>query len=87
MIGKIFKRFTIDTELLQRLGLDSNNYIQLNMESVQKFVFATGADKTHFTPSLETVASIQKLHPRKTILYYDLGLTASQIIQVNLFYV
>jgi len=61
----------------------TNFFIELDAESVEKFVFATAASENHFNESKDGVASAQFHFPGKSIFYYDIGLTADQIEEVE----
>ena len=46
------------------------------------FTFVTAADSRHFNETFDLVAGIQKHFPKKTIIYYSLGLSEEEREQV-----
>jgi hypothetical protein len=58
--------------------------VTLNRTMLDDFVFVTAASDKYFDTSLDTIGRIQRYFPNKTIIYYDLGLTISQIFQVSI---
>ena len=49
----------------------------------KRFVVVTSVSSNHFEESRDMVASIQKYLPQSKILYYDLGLTEAQRLEVS----
>ena len=63
----------------------TNHFVELNHRTASKFVILTAASRNHFNESRDCVASAQFYFPGKVIVYYDLGLTESQVEKVNKF--
>ena len=79
----------VNRQLLRNFG-----YRELPIESFEEnlndsnwqnldFVFVIASSEGHFPESKDAVASIQKFFPNRTILYYDWGLSANQIRELN----
>ncbi|KAK2156902.1 hypothetical protein LSH36_202g03025 [Paralvinella palmiformis] len=82
-IDTLGKRLKMPEEVAKETADLTNFFIELDAESVEKFVFATAASENHFNESKDGVASAQFHFPGKSIFYYDIGLTADQIEEVK----
>ena len=67
---------------LKHLGWHQMNYIQLTNDTVKDFVIVTAASSDHFSESLDLIGSIHHYYPQHKLIYFDLGLSDSQIKQV-----
>ena len=76
------KPFHPKTLSLDSIGFPLSNFVTITDSILNEFVFVTAANKNYFKPALEGVANIQKHFPRKTIIFYDIGLFPEQIAQV-----
>ena len=56
---------------------------ELATDFMQDLVFVTYSSSNHFRESYDAIATTQFMFPNHTIYYYDLGLKASQIIEVG----
>ena len=80
---KMGSYLSISKRHLEELYKLRQNITVLNKNTVSNFVFVTAANSGHFNNSLDTVGSVQYHFPDKLILYYDLGLTANEKLQVS----
>jgi hypothetical protein len=58
--------------------------VTLSRAMLDDFVFVTAANTKYFDTALDTIVRIQRHFPNKTIIYYDLGLTITQVEQVSI---
>ena len=83
-IEKHGKSFLVNSEYLKTTGIPQmEGFTTLSPETMDDFVFATGASSNHFSESIDAVENVQRLFPNYTILYYDLGLDINQVITVS----
>ena len=68
-------------EDLMRLGRRSLD--KPSMQNVLNAALVTGCDRTHFGEIQDAIASVQHFWPVKKIIFYDLGLTSSQKVEVS----
>ena len=76
--------FYPDVSALSAVGFPLTDFVTLAESTLKDFVFVTAANGLFLKPSLEGIATIQRLFPRKKIIFYDLGLDPSHISQVCL---
>ena len=75
--------FHVTPATMKRLGIPHSDYVTLSDDVMEKFVFATGANRFYHSSMESTVATIQKQAPGHTILVYDLGLTEQEVADVS----
>ncbi|KAI0238690.1 hypothetical protein LSAT2_010574 [Lamellibrachia satsuma] len=75
--------FNVSPNLLKSMELPPKTFADLSMNVLRQFVPVTGASSDHFNESIDSVASMQTNMPGKTIIYYDLGLTTTEIAQLK----
>lgn len=76
------KRFSIDPVYLNDMTIIRKNIITITDENVGEFVFVLGSDTSHFKESRGAVHSVQKYYPKYKLIYYDLGLSGNENIEV-----
>ena len=82
--GKVFNISHRDTLLNGILtSIKQMEYVDLNKQTLDDFVFVTAADEGHFAEVFDAVASIQTQYPDKVIIFYDLGLSFPQVHKVR----
>ena len=67
---------------LSAVGFPFKNFVTITKSTLKDFVFVTAANWAYIKPALEGITIIQKLFPRKKIIFYDLGLDLSSLSQV-----
>ena len=67
-----FSLFSINEDLLEKIGLQQFRYVTLNEMTVKQFVFVTAADGVYLHKSIEAMATVQKYYPGRKIIFYDL---------------
>ena len=70
---------TLPLEQLEKRNMSPS--VMFNM--YKRFVVVTSVSSNHFEESKDMVASIQKYLPQSKIMYYDLGLTEAQRLEVS----
>ena len=76
-LQKDFEAFADNCEL---------NNIEITPDIVRQAAVVTGCEKTHYTEIQDAIASYQRQYPGRKIIFYDLGLTKPQRVDVSFYY-
>ncbi len=73
---------------LQQLGLLPTNgseldFVDLTKQPLPAPVFVTGCSSNHWTEEQALIVTLQDNFPNSTIVMYDLGLKANEVVQVR----
>ena len=71
--------FTLPLEVLERKNISPSAIYDM----YKRLVVVTSVSSNHFEESKDMIASIQKYLPQTKILFYDLGLTEAQRLEVS----
>ena len=69
-------RFQISDGLLKTIDFPLKRYVTLDNDTITRFVFVTAASNSFMAGVIDGIASVQKYYPGRSIVFYDLGLTA-----------
>ena len=64
------------------MQLPPKQFVSLDENNVNRFVFVTGVSENHFKESKDAIASVQAHFPGRKLYYYDIGLNEEQKHQV-----
>ena len=77
------KSLEASLKMLQQLGMRPQFAPADPHGWVSDLVFVTYSSRNHFEESVDAVATVQTLFPGHVILFYDVGLSVEQIIEVH----
>ena len=72
--GKQGKEFHPNHTALDTLGFPLTEFITLDKELLEDFVFVTASNRTYALAAREGIATIQTHFPSRNIIFYDIGL-------------
>jgi len=69
-VGEILETAKLYRELLDK---PLRSAIELTPNNADDFVFVTASDDRYFHRNMDAIGGVQKLFPRRTIIFYDLA--------------
>ena len=81
------KSMPVSTEVEEMLMHIAKHSIDKSTpDIVRQAAVVTGCEKTHYTEIQDAIASYQRQYPGRKIIFYDLGLTKPQRVDVSFYY-
>ena len=77
------KPFNVSLETVRALRVIPESFTTLTAGNADNVVIVTAASSDHFNESKDLITSLQRFMPGRLIVYYDLGLDASQAKEVR----
>ena len=74
--------FNVSANVARSLVPSGASFITPTSDKMADFAIVTAASSNYFLESMDVIASIQSVMPKKRILYFDLGLKDEEVVKV-----